>query len=493
MKTRRDFMKTTALAAGGLVCGRLTRASEGAAAGAAANGLSVTIVGAGLAGLTAAYELQARGFTVTLLEAQSRAGGRVKTLRDGFAEGLYADVGAGRIPEIHDLTLHYAKRFDLRLEPFAPATGVTMAFVDGRRLPLKPGVDLAVALGFSPEEKKLGLGGMVQKYIFDAVEEVKKAGDPTSPDWPPKTLSRLDEVTLPGLFRREGASAGAIKFFTLGSYPDRASSLYMLRLLALGQLQNMFRIAGGNDLLPAAFASRLADRIRYGAEVVRMEQTRGRVRVTHTGRAGRDTVESDYVVCALPFPVLRTVEVVPRFSAGKERAIKELAYAPVVKTTIQCRERYWEREGLSGFARTDYPCEIWSLSWNSSGRRGLLQTYAEGRVAELVGRLTREEQVANVAGYVDKVFPGLRENCEGALVTDWGNDRWARGAYAAPVPGQMMTLVPHIGAPEGRIFFAGEHVSAWPGWMQGALASAQSVVQMIVRAAAADESIRFPA
>ena len=80
---------------------------------------------------------------------------------------------------------------------------------------------------------------------------------------------------------------------------------------------------------------------------------------------------------------------------------------------------------------------------------------------------------------VEQIYPGMRENLEGGVSKCWDEDAWARGAAAWFRPGQMIDFLPHIGRPEGRIHFAGEHTSPWPGWMQGALQSGLRVAREV--------------
>src|SRR5262245_35366155 len=163
---RRDFLKQPAVAAATLSSSSLDtfaflqRNLERRGAPK-----KVIIVGAGLAGLSAAYELTQAGHDVTVLEARTRPGGRVHTLRDPFADGLYADAGAARIPDHHHFTLQYAELFGLKLDPFQPVDLPSIYHVRGKRIRVTRGQNMEWPYDLSAEERTLGLDGMRQKYI----------------------------------------------------------------------------------------------------------------------------------------------------------------------------------------------------------------------------------------------------------------------------------------------------------------------------------------
>src|ERR1700739_1105494 len=169
----------------------------------------VLIVGAGLAGLVAGYEMAEAGHDVTILEAQLRPGGRVQTLREPFSDGLYAEAGAARIPDNHDLTLHYVKQFGLTLVPFFPNKLSMVYLIGGKRIkaPSWSDLDLAqVPLNLTAEERRLGMSGLLRKYLGDALNDI---GDPRAPDWPTGSAKIYDSMTMAQFLRERGASHGA--------------------------------------------------------------------------------------------------------------------------------------------------------------------------------------------------------------------------------------------------------------------------------------------
>lgn len=439
----------------------------------------VIIIGAGLAGLSAAYELTRAGHEALVLEARTRAGGRVYTLHEPFSDGLYAEAGAARIPDTHRWTLQYARRFGLTLVPFSPDGLANAAYIGGKRI--KGRIDLAdLPLSLTAEERRVGMAGLWDHYTASALAEI---GNPEAKGWLAESLRKFDRLTFAEFLRERGASRDAAAMLEMPYYKpedDPISALWWLREAALlkGQRRE-YKIKGGNDLLPGAFAARLAARIRYGAAVVRIEHDAGSISVTYRQAGSTKRLSADYLVCAIPFTTLRRVEISPSFSPEKRQAIEQHSYDSVTRVFLQTSQRRWEREGLSGFATTDLPEEIWHPTFDRAGERALLVSYRSGAQARRLAALAKTERIATVSQQMERVFPGVGETIESGVSYCWDEDEWARGAYSILKPGGMFSLLPHVARPEGRVHFAGEHTSIWPGWMQGALESGNRAAREI--------------
>lgn len=431
------------------------------------------MIGAGLVGLSAAYELTQLGHDVTILEARTRPGGRVYTVREPFSDGLWVEHGAMFIPSTHDLTLKYAALFNLPLEPhFPPPRDLrTVEYLRGKRLAVKWPEEPEWPFDLTAEERMLGIRGMYRKYLTEAL-------DPDAAqalDFSETRIAELDRVSYQELFERNGASPGALALIARnqlwGEGIDTVSALCVLRDGAhLRASQGAQHIKGGNDQLPRAFAAKLAEKIRYGAPVVRIEHSASGVRVTFRKAGGHHTLAADHLVCAIPFSVLRDIEISPRFSLYKLTAITRLRYFSARRTSLQSRTRFWIDQGFDGFANTDLPIRnVSDMTVSQPGPRGVLHSYAFGAEARGLSG------VDDVLGHMEMVYPGIKENFEGGYSKSWDSDEWSRGASSWYRPGEMSALWPHIAKPEGRVHFAGDHTSAWIRWMQGALHSGNRV------------------
>ena len=440
----------------------------------------VIILGGGLAGLSAAYELNAAGHDVVIFEARARPGGRVYTVRDSFPDGLYAEFGATRISDLNDWVLKYVSAFGLTLEPFR-TTGNDVVHIRGKRIVVTDESRVYWPMKLTEEERRLGRPGMRQKYINSVFEEI---GDGGAPEAPPSRLARYDSTPYPEFLRRQGSSPDAAELLLLGASSNEAeqtSSLQRLRAAVWrGRTRNWSKIKGGNDQLPKALARALADRIRYRTAASHVQQSSTGVRVMVVRNGLRETVEGDYLVSTIPLPVLRTLSISQAFPREVQSVVRNHPYGSCTKIVLQTRSRFWEKEGLSGFATTDRPSqEIWNIAAAQPGPRGLLMVYTTGlTVPRLVGP-NETDRVTWGLREAEHLFPGLIGEFESGISHCWDEDPWSRSAVPMTRPGKAIEYLTALRKPAGRIMFAGDYASAWPGWMQGAIESGNHAARTI--------------
>lgn len=466
---RRRFLQFSGLAALGLYCNRLDGLQMGSAASAAAPARKITILGAGVAGLAAGLELTKAGHEVLILEAQMRPGGRVYTIRSPFSAGVHAEAGAGRIPSTHDLTLSYVKRYNLELDPFFPQSGSDVFLWRGNRQLVPHGAEPVLTnlnLNFTDEERKLGFGGLSKKY-FEPLQNQIRALPANS--WPCPSLSWAGEITFEDYLRKQGASSDAIQYLSLGFEKD--SALDMAHDAVSHEVPMLWKIRGGNDRLPQAMALELSDKIRYGSKIVRIARKLNSVEITYTNAGATHTVVSDRVICTLPYTVLRGIEVNPAWSPNKAYAIQNLHMGSVARVFVQTKTRFWESDGRNGFASVDQPMEIWSPTYKEAGTRGIVMSYIYEDLAVEYSRMSEDAQIQRTLDLYEQVHPGIRGQFEGATTWSWVKHPYSMGAFLDTLPGDFKTIIPYVATPEGRIHFAGEHTSPWPGWIQGGLHS----------------------
>jgi monoamine oxidase len=420
----------------------------GAAFGAAARTKRVIVVGAGMAGLAAALDLVDRGLETLVIEASPRPGGRVRTLREPFLQGQFAEAGASRIPDTHTLTLSYVRRFGLEPDPFYPTSGRRMYLIGGRRLahPLDLG---RVHLRLRADERRATLDQLWERYVMQPGRSISDRD--------------ADSITFTEFLRRQGASPGAQRLLWLPwelPAKDGSSALWTLRdSLADENETTRLKIRGGSDRLPIAMAAALGGRIVYGSPVESITQGGSGVTVRSRGRE----FAADRAVVAVSAPAMRRIRFDPDLPTPKRAAAESLRYDSVVRTYHQFGGRAWERGGWNGFATTDHPDDVWHPTHDQPGPAGILMSYMLG------SRARESDGWSRVLARMQRAFPGLGEPIRSHVV-DWSKEEWIWGPYAFQSPGQMLGLGRAAEA-EGRIHFAGEHLSGRPSWMQGAIES----------------------
>ncbi|HZO88060.1 MAG TPA: flavin monoamine oxidase family protein [Chthonomonadaceae bacterium] len=461
--------------------------------GKTTNPQTVIVIGAGMAGLVAAYELRRAGHRPLLIEAQDRVGGRVRTLREPFTFGLYAEAGAMRIPAAHTLTLAYVHNAPERGAPKIETAPFTMTnpnaycFVRNKKhrwseVTANPG-----CLGFSLEDRR-AMGGFDERGKTPAqlwnetvapLRERLKTGGKAA--WR-AIVAEYDKYSTRSFLEQAKWSEEAIQMFGLVENQQARlnnSVVSLLREKLTGSFQDLVELKGGMDQLPRSFLPTLQRSIYFGAKMEAIEQSPQKVTVTYRDTSGSlKQVQGDHAIIAIPFPLLRHVEGIERFSYGKQDAIQELNYDASAKILLQCRRRFWEEDEHIFGGGTESDLAIRSTWYpdhsQETGRGVLLVSYTWGRDAVVWGNLSPEERLREAVQDLARLHPQVSQEddlIEGGTSVMWQNEPFAGGAFALFNPTQETLLHQFIKQPEGRIHFAGEHTSLNHRWIQGAIES----------------------
>src|SRR5262245_47044228 len=429
-----------------------------------------------MAGLVAASELARAGHDPVILEAQHRVGGRILTLREPFADGLWAEAGAMRLPRSHRLTMALIDRFDLPTRDFTMGNPQAYCWLCGVRIRHSELAARAVELGYDAHE--LHDHGSIDDLWAVALEpfntRLAQEGDAA---WP-AIAAENDHLSVREFLEEQGWSEGAIELFGLVQNQEammNSSFLELLREETGSFYTNLVYLDGGTDLLPRAFLPELGHRIRFGARMVAIDQSDRDVTVHYRTGAGRFSETGDYAIVTAPFPVLRHVEALTPFSRPKQRAIRQLHYDASAKVFLQFRRRFWEDDDgiVGGGSVTDLAVRnvYYPDHGRDTGRGVVLASYTWGEDAQRWGSLSPSERIVQALEDVTRIHPQAAEEFEVGASKMWHDDEFAGGAFALFDPGQQTLLYEAICSPEGRIHFAGEHASLAHAWIQGAIES----------------------
>ena len=424
------------------------------------SGKRVVVAGAGLAGLSAARELEAAGARVTIVEARDRVGGRVHTIRTGFAGGLHAEAGADLIEADQSFVLELAASLDLK-----PVTILKGGFKFY-------GVDKDGKYQVRSIE---GTFKDVARLLRPEVDDFCLAGK----RWDSAIAERLAKEPVSTWFDRIGADPGlragvrGLRGFYLAD-PDALPLLTLVDQVAVGGIAatgKFYRIEGGNDRLPCTLIERFGGDVLMQTAVRAIRQDVDGVSVTVEDQGRRSELQADFVVAALPASTLRDVHFDPALPEEQTRAIATLKYGDATRMLLQFKKAFWRRKGRARAYGSDLPMgALWDATEDQKDRTAILCLLAGGHASRALGRLAATE---GERGIVERLsWLGKPTALLAAKTVVWEDDPWARGGYAVFDPAYAPRLRAWLARPTGRIVFAGEHTSLrWQGYMNGAIES----------------------
>ncbi|MGF1607395.1 MAG: flavin monoamine oxidase family protein [Rhodothalassiaceae bacterium] len=465
---------------------------------------TVAILGAGIGGLAAAYELERAGARCVILEASDRLGGRNLTVRRGTvidelgnrqvcafddAPHLYLNVGPARIPGTHHRLLHYCRRLGVRLEPFVQVNYQARLWDPelngGQAVRLRRVA--ADARGFLAElaAKQLGTQRLEEPLTPEDLERLQAY------------VAAFGELAEDGRYsgsdRAGHAAGGMLRPGVLHeplAFRDLVASdaALIAQLFAESEFQqpSLMQPIGGMDRIIEGFIAALRAPVRTEAVVTDIAQHSDGVHIGYRRRGRTESLRADYCLNSIPGILIQGLRT--NFSTDYARAIGRISRGKLSKIGIQFQQRFWEEEGIYGgisWADHDH-LQMWYPSHGHHRAKGvvlagyLFRPQANDRFA----RLTHAQRMDQALHLGERLHPGRFA----ALAETGVSVAWQRMNHLLGCAGGVLdddAALARLQAPDGRHYLIGDQVSRHPGWQEGALASAQAAVLDIARREAA--------
>jgi monoamine oxidase len=512
--TRRDLLRMIGLSAGGAVMyqamSSIGLAAESPYKGApklegAPRGASVLILGAGLAGMVAAYELRKAGYKVSVLEYNARPGGRNWSLRGGdtytelggrtqhcrFDRGLYFNPGPWRIPYHHRGIIDYCKTLGVPLEPFVQVNH--NAYLHNSK-----------AFDGKPQRYR-AINADYRGYIAELLAKSTQQGKLDTP------LSKDDQAILLDSLREWGALDKNYAYVSglqtsnqrgfdkppgggLSGKPAPSQPLQLHDLLnselwkGITEGDNyefqttLFQPTGGMGCIGEAFGRELKGLIRYNAKVAAIQQDDHGVTVTyedarHPGNTQK--ARADWCICTIPLSILSQIPI--NVGPAMADAIAAVPYAGTVKVGLQFKRRFWEEDDdiYGGITATDLPINnisYPSCKFNSRGKGVLLGGYIWGLGAYEFTAMDPEERIRRTVEYGAQIHPQYKTEFDNGVAVAWHRSPFTLGCFAAWSDELRAKHYDNLCQIDGRIALAGEHASYLPAWQEGAVTSALDLI-----------------
>ena len=435
----------------------------------------IVIVGAGLAGLTAAYHLKKAGYHATVYEASNRVGGRMYTVNDAVGKDIWVNLGAEYINSDHEDMLALAEEFEIPLLDRFTSEEMALKnlyYFDGREI--------------SETELAEALLPIAERIAVDA--------DRLDQDWDTVSVE-LDALSIATYCDRLGISGWVRSFIEtvmvaeMGLEPDEVTALNLIWLTPTvdeegnvaptGDSDERYLVQNGTQAITDAIAREVQDQIETGMRLSSIRRRNDKFTLTFNYR----DIDADIVILAIPFSVLRQVHIELDLPSSLRQFIDQVGYANNVKVAVGFSQQPWREQGFSGQGFSDMPFQTFlETTQLQSTEMGSLTFYLGGDIGLSSQRYSVRENALHYTQMLDRLIPNLIETWNGkATRLHWPSYNYALGSYACWKPRQytefMQDYVYLEGEDEqtfqhGGLVFAGEHTSdEYQGYMNGAAQS----------------------
>ena len=472
---------------------------------------NVAVIGAGMSGLLSALLLAKAGHQVTIYEANTIVGGRIKTIRKPFENDQIGEAGAMRLPDTYHLVLSLIKQLRLKTHKFynqsdkkrGKSAYIVVNGVKVRRDEYLQNPDV-----FNWPMAESEKGKTAETLWKLAIQPITNLATKGPQGWL-KAIENYGHYSVHEYLKQEAKySEGAIEFIEVLLNLESRANLSLIQQV-IEEINHKpkttyYGITGGMDLLPNALVQKLEKYqvpILLNHRLSKIEQANNGVSLYFRGinaqklpphpvgkawpTPGASSIQADAVILTIPFPAMRYLDIQPAFSHNKRKVIRELNYDAATKVFLQFKERFWETRDhiYGGHTITDlanrfiyYP----STDFGSSKGGVVISSYTWAREAKGWDSLTEEERIQNSLDVVAKIHGDyVRDLFVVGVSQSWLVDNFSFGEAAMFAPSQIQELKEYISTPEGHIYFAGDATSLKIAWIEGAIESAIRVAQEV--------------
>ena len=438
----------------------------------------VVVGGAGIAGMCCAYELMKMGHDVTVLEASGRHGGHVYTAQDELSDGLYGDYGQEHITKPgYNLYWAYIKEFGLTALPY-PRRKNVLRRINGEFYTEEMLQDPAILKKFGFNKKEVDYlstnpwGELKWLYVDPYLGNFKDEYQPFGIGY-----DEMDNIPMSDIYVKNGASKMALNLLG-GSNSSALFGLwysYILKFRGVPEFPTeIFRLKGGNQMLPNAFAKRLGPRVWLDKPITSIQNGDNGVKIKYRDNNETKEIEADYFVNCIPLPAFKNITVEPALPAEKQFVIDNVTYDSYQRFVFQASSKFWLEDGLSINLFLDHP-DIWDV-WQSADEVDTHRVIVLGTGA---GGISPQRALATFR----ELYPGKGDTIEQAIGRDWTKQKFSSTCERLPFPiGELKKFWPNIMEPHGRIHFAGAYADNLNWGTEAATRSSNRVAKEIDRA-----------
>ena len=479
-------------------------------------GKRIVILGAGLAGMLAAYELNKLGYSCTILEARNRAGGRCWSVRNGatnheidqpvqtavFDDDMYFNAGPSRIPHHHALTLHYCKELGVPIQVYNNINEASYYYSEGngplsnkkirvREVHNDVRGNMAELLAKAINQEKVET--TLTKEDAQKVIEYLRAEGGLDIDKLYKASGRRGYTEPPGAGEKAGKIANPYKLADIINSGLMSPDFYNVNEYVYELQMTMFQAVGGMDSIAKALEKKLPGIIQFESEVTSIQNRAEGVKIIYKNKTAEKMIEGDMCICTIPLPVLSNIE--HNFSSDVSRAIDFIPYIQTGKIGLQFKRRFWEEDEniYGGITHTNNDLtQIFYPSYDYLSNKGILIGYYNfNEKARRVGELNyqQREQLALEKGRL--IHPQYDKEFEKSFSVSWHKTPYSLGGWALYTSETRQSLYKALLKPEKNVYFSGEHMTYLNAWMAGAFESARKVVTDI-HARVTEQRLSYP-